>query len=95
MDVDVVDEEIEDNELKDDSVVVVGSNNFLVVALSFFAERSKYHTGGQELSVPLISVGSWTGFHPDGGARLLIDGSKYIGLLTSSGTPSSSSTVNL
>ena len=58
MDVDVVDEEIEDNELNDDSVVVVGSNNFLVVALSFFAERSKYHTGGQELSVPLISVGS-------------------------------------
>ena len=95
MDVDVVDEEIEENELKDDSVVVVGSNNSLVVALSFFAERSKYQTGGQELSVPLISVGSWTGFHPDGGARLLIDGSKYIGLLTSSGTPSSSSTVNL
>ena len=58
IDVEVVDEEIEDNELMDDFVVVVGSNNSLAVALSFFAERSKYHTGGQELSVPLISVGS-------------------------------------
>ena len=42
----------------------------------FGPSLSRYHTGGHELSVPLISAGNSIGFHSDGGARLLIAGLK-------------------
>ena len=72
----VVEEMLEDIEVNDDSVAAVASKTSCVETSFFFADRSRYHTGGQELSVPFTSEGNLTGFHSDGGARLLIDGSK-------------------